>query len=62
MIVATSQYWNQVHGAKPEDVLRDEEGLQTMRTLGQNVAWLLKMKEDQTPPTYEKKIRTNFIR
>lgn len=62
MVVATSQYWNQVHGAKPEDVLCDEEGLQTMRTLGQNVAWLLQMKENRPLPTYEPKIRTNFIR
>lgn len=62
MIIATSQYWNQVHGATPEDVLRDEEGLQTMRTLGQNVAWLLRMRRDQPLPAYEEKIRTNFIR
>lgn len=67
MIVATSQYWNQVHGACPEDVLRDEEGLQTMRTLGENIAWLCRLLENgrQTgiePPAYEPKARTNFIR
>ena len=37
-----SQYWNQVHGFTPDDVRKDEEGLQTMRTLGQNMAWVLK--------------------
>lgn len=67
MIVATSQYWNQVHGACPEDVLRDEEGLQTMRTLGENIAWLCRLLENGKaagiePPVYEPKLRTNFIR
>ena len=67
MIVATSQYWNQVHGACPEDVLRDEEGLQTMRTLGENIAWLCRLLENGRqagiePPAYESKARTNFIR
>lgn len=42
MTVVGSQYWNQVHGLTPEDVRKDEEGLQTMRTLAQNMAWLLK--------------------
>ncbi len=42
MIVVGSQYWNQVHGFTPDDVRKDEEGLQTMRTLGQNMAWVLK--------------------
>lgn len=42
MNVVGSQYWNQVHGFTPEDVRKDEEGLQTMRTLGENLAWLLK--------------------
>ena len=37
-----SKYWNQVHGFTPDDVLKDKEGLQTMRTLGENMAWLLK--------------------
>ncbi|HOO26862.1 MAG TPA: flavodoxin family protein [Lachnospiraceae bacterium] len=67
MPVAASQYWNQVHGSRPEDVLQDEEGMQTMRTLGQNMAWLLKSvaagKENGTEvPVYEAKIATNFIR
>ena len=42
MLVVGSQYWNQVHGSTPEEVLRDEEGLQTMRTLGRNMAWIMK--------------------
>lgn len=67
MRIATSQYWNQVHGSSPEDVRRDEEGLQTMRTLGQNIAWMIKLKKageaaGVVAPEYEKKIATNFIR
>ncbi len=67
MPIVTSQYWNQVHGNTPEEVRQDAEGLQTMRTLGLNMAWLLKSiqagKEAGIPaPTYEDKIGTNFIR
>jgi len=67
MPVVPSQYWNQVHGSKPEDVLQDEEGLQTMRTLGQNMAWMLKSRQageaqGVSVPEYEPKLRTNFIR
>lgn len=42
MHIVGSQYWNQVHGFTPDDVRKDEEGLQTMRTLAQNMAWMLK--------------------
>lgn len=42
MPVVSSQYWNQVHGNTPDEVRQDAEGLQTMRTLGSNMAWLLK--------------------
>ena len=61
-----SQYWNQVHGFTPEDVRKDEEGLQTMRTLGQNIVWLLQAincaKENGIhPPVYEERLRTHFI-
>ena len=42
MPVVSSQYWNSVHGNTPEEVLRDKEGLQTMRALGDNMAWLVK--------------------
>ena len=67
MPIVTSQYWNQVHGNTPEEVLRDEEGLQTMRTLGENMAWLLRCIEagkaaGVPAPVYEPKRRTNFIR
>lgn len=67
MLVVGSQYWNQVHGFTPEDVRRDEEGLQTMRTLGQNMAWHIKNIEAgkaqgvQTPE-YEEHMWTHFIR
>ncbi|WP_294025395.1 flavodoxin family protein [uncultured Megasphaera sp.] len=67
MVVATSQYWNQVHGFTPEDVKKDIEGLQTMRTLAENIAWLLKSiksaaKEGVEPPKYEPFTPTHFIR
>ena len=67
MPVVSSQYWNQVHGSKSEDVLRDEEGMQTMRTLADNMAWLLsciKAAESSgiSAPEIEPVIRTNFIR
>lgn len=67
MPTVPSQYWNMVHGNKPEEVLKDEEGMQTMRTLGNNMAWLLKCiklgKDAGVPyPDREPTIRTNFIR
>ena len=67
MPIVTSQYWNQVHGNTPEEVLQDEEGLQTMRTLGENMAWLLKCIEagrqaGVPAPAKEPRLRTNFIR
>jgi NADPH-dependent FMN reductase. len=67
MPIVSSQYWNQVHGNTPEEVMKDEEGLQTMRTLGNNMAWLLKCIEAGrekgiTFPEGEKPIHTNFIR
>lgn len=67
MPVVSSQYWNQVHGTTPEEVRQDEEGMQTMQTLGNNMAWLLKCielgkKEGISFPEGEKKIATNFIR
>lgn len=62
-----SQYWNQVHGHTPEDVMKDEEGLQTMRTLGENMAWLIKCieagdREGVERPVYEKRLVTSFIK
>ena len=63
MHIAGSQYWNQIHGNTPEEAVQDLEGLQTMRTLAQNMAWLMKCKEaDILMPEYEKKVATNFIR
>ena len=67
MPVVSSTYWNMVHGSCPEDVLKDEEGLQTMRNLGKNMAWLLKCIEngknnDILPPEAETGSKTNFIR
>lgn len=67
MPVVSSQYWNQVHGHTPGDVRKDEEGLQTMRTLGENLAWLMKCAEAGRAagvplPKYEPGIATNFIR
>ena len=50
MPVVSSQYWNSVHGFEPEDVLKDLEGLQIMRTLGRNMAWLLKNTHSGSAP------------
>ena len=67
MPIVSSQYWNQVHGAYAEQVFQDEEGLQTMRTLGNNMAWLLKCiqlgKENGiTLPEREPHLWTNFVK
>ena len=67
MPIASSQYWNMVHGNTPEEVKKDEEGMQTMRTLGNNMAWLLKCieagkKAGIEQPKNEPIISTNFIR
>ena len=66
MIVATSGYWNVIHGRTPNEVSQDGEGVQIMRLLGKNMAWLLKMKEATSgtieSPIPEKKVITNFIR
>lgn len=61
MPVVSSQYWNSVHGWTPEDVEKDLEGLQTMRVLGQNMAWLLTAIHSTPHPEYEERVRTNFI-
>ena len=66
MPVVSSQYWNSVHGNTPEEVRQDLEGLQTMRTLGRNLAWLIKciaVARAEVPlPQPEKHLATNFIR
>ncbi|MFL0167493.1 flavodoxin family protein [Candidatus Clostridium helianthi] len=67
MPVVSSQYWNMVHGNTPEEVKQDLEGMQTMRMLGKNMAWLLKSieagkKAGISLPESEPKVATNFIR
>jgi multimeric flavodoxin WrbA len=66
MVVATSNYWNIIHGSRPGEVEKDDEGRQIMRILGKNMAWLLKMKEATAGkidlPEKEEKEFTNFIR
>lgn len=67
MPIVCSQYWNMVHGTTPEEVKQDLEGMQTMRTLGKNIAWLLKCiragRDAGVPlPQQEPRERTNFIR
>ncbi|MGI6005298.1 MAG: flavodoxin family protein [Christensenellales bacterium] len=61
MPLVSSQYWNAVHGNTPEEVRQDAEGLQVMRTLGQNMAYLLKALQGRETPRREEQIRTNFI-
>ena len=66
MCIVGSQYWNQVHGFTPDDVRKDGEGLQTMRTLAQNFAWMLaNIEAGRTAgvqlPVYEARIETHFI-
>ena len=66
MILATSNYWNVIHGRIPGEVVLDEEGTQIMEVLGSNMAWILKMREqtkDTLPaPAQVQKVMTNFIR
>lgn len=66
MPVVSSQYWNMVYGGSPEEVLQDEEGLQTMRTLGRNMAFLMKSiqlgKQQMGLPEKEQQVFTNFHR
>ena len=67
MPLVSSKYWNMVHGSTPEQVLQDEEGMQVMRELGRNMAWLLKCIEAGRAagipdPVKEKPVMTNFIR
>ena len=67
MPVVSSNYWNMVHGNTPEEVREDIEGLQIMRVLGQNMAWMLKCIENGKKsginiPKIEDKIYTNFVR
>lgn len=62
MPVVSSQYWNSVHGMRPGEATEDAEGLQTMRMLGRNMAWLLKGVKREERPEPELRVMTNFIR
>ncbi len=64
MVLATSNYWNVIHGTMPGDAEKDAEGQQIMQVLGKNMAWLLKSLEASKVPKPEKakKIMTNFVR
>jgi len=64
MPVVSSQYWNMVYGQTPGQAVQDEEGMQTMRTLGRNMAWMLKRLNvsEEGHPKQEQPLRTNFIR
>ncbi len=66
MIIPTSNYWNVIHGTAPGEALEDEEGVQIMRILGRNMAWLLKLvangEGSVEEPQRERKVYTNFIR
>ena len=64
MPVVSSQYWNIVYGQTPGQVALDEEGMQTMRTLGRNMAWMIKRLNVAVDghPEKEQPVWTNFIR
>ena len=66
MPIATSNYWNMIHGSKAEDIYQDEEGIQTLRTLAKNIIFLMKSiklgKENGLEPEYEPKVKTSYIR
>jgi multimeric flavodoxin WrbA len=67
MPVVSSKYWNMVHGNTPDQVRQDEEGMQVMRELGRNMAWLVRCIEAGRQagieaPAKEKPVMTNFIR
>ena len=67
MYIVGSSYWNQIHGSNKEEAKQDLEGLQTMRNLAKNMAYMLKCIEagntqNISKPQYEETIRTNFIR
>ena len=67
MPVVSTQYWNMAFGSNAEQVEQDEEGMQTMRILGKNMAWLLKCIEfgknnGINPPDPENHVKTNFVR
>ena len=66
MPVASSQYWNSIHGREPGEALEDGEGRQTMRTLARNMTFLMKSialgKEQFGLPKKEERVHTHFVR
>ena len=67
MPMISGRYWNMVHGATPDEVKQDLEGMQNMRILARNMAWFLKLKEAGQKagiemPKQEEIVHTNFIR
>ena len=63
MFLVGSSYWNQIHGTNKDEAKQDLEGLQTMRNLGRNMAYILKCINSDVPkPEIEKNFKTNFIR
>ena len=64
MPVVTSQYWNIAYGLTPGQVIQDQEGMQTMRTLGRNMAWMIRQLNvsEEGHPELERPLRTNFIK
>ncbi|MGN0628979.1 MAG: flavodoxin family protein [Oscillospiraceae bacterium] len=67
MPIISSHYWNMVHGSRAEDVIKDKEGMQSMRILGRNMAYYLKCieagkKAGVSEPPHENRDATNFIR
>lgn len=65
MLMPTSNYWNVIHGTRPGEATQDAEGVQIMRVLGKNMAWLMKLVENGkgtvAPPEREAKTYMNFI-
>jgi multimeric flavodoxin WrbA len=66
VVITPSHYWNVIHGSNAAEVMQDKEGVQIMKNLGQNMAWLLKSLDNskkQIPlPQKEQRVWTNFIR
>ncbi|MBE0617234.1 MAG: flavodoxin family protein [Proteobacteria bacterium] len=66
MLIPTANYWNVIHGTRPGEATQDAEGVQIMRVLGKNMAWLMKLVENGrgtiAPPKREDKTYMNFIR
>lgn len=66
ILIASSDYWNVIHGRTPGEIVVDEEGAQIMRVLGKNIGYLLQLTEagkgHVVPPEREHKIMTNFVR